>query len=243
MSTSDIQLDTVCDHFVVKEPLVISDDYRTLNLMRPLSSQVGVKVYINNIEAPSNHDYSGWDLVIDSYSIHPAKRNVQFRDVRNSKTDIFEVSYYTTYGNCRKCHSQKVYDDLSFTEQGHFLFAENEMKLAQDVGKIVITVIGSNFHHTWYGTNLLNFLGSAADPNFFKIQISSDITKAIRKLIDLQTKQKLYQTDYLDNRELIGSISYVDVRVHETNQTRINAKVGIISVSNELIEINRSFRI
>jgi len=238
----DIKLNNVCDHYVVKEPLVIEDDMRTLNIMRPMSSQSGCVLYINNIEASRNHSISGWDLVVDQNSIQPNKMNLQFRNLRKSKTDIFEVSYLTTYVNCRKCHSFKVYDDMTFSELGRMIFVENEEKLAQDVEKITITVIGSNFHHVWYGTNLLNFLGSSADPNFFRIQISADITKAIRKLIDLQTKQQTYQIKYLNNRELIGSISYIDVTIHETDPTRINAKVGLISKSNELIEINRSFR-
>lgn len=240
--SKDLQLTVICDHYVVKEPLVIEDDMRTLNLMRPMSSQSGSKLYINGEEAPKNHGECGWDLVIDKNSVQPNKMNVQFRKYRKSKTDIFEVSYVTTYINCRKCHSFKVYDDMAFSELGRFYFVENEDKLAQDVEKIVITVIKSNFHHPWYGTNLMTFLGSSADPNFFKIQISSDITKALRKLVDLQSKQRLYQSKYMNDRELIGAINYINVALHETDPTRVNAKVGIISKANELIEINRSFR-
>ena len=238
----DIQLITMCDHFVVKEPIVIEDDLRTLVLMRPMSSQSSVRVYINGIEAKKSHAVSGWEFVLDQNSINLNKLNIQFNNIRKSKSDIFEVSYITTYENCRKCHSFKIYDDITFSEQGRLIFVENEEKLAQDVEKITITILGSNYHHTWYGTNLMNFLGSSADPNFFGIQISSDIMKAIRKLIDLQSKQQTYQSKYINNRELIGSIDYIDVSVHEFDPTRVNAKVGIISKSNELVEINRNFR-
>jgi hypothetical protein len=131
---------------------------------------------------------------------------------------------------------------MAFSDLGRFIFVENEEKLAQDCEKITVTVIGSNYHHQWYGTNLMSFLGSSADPNFFRIQISSDITKAIRKLIDLQSKQRSYQSDYMSNKELVGSVDYLDVAVHEFDPTRMNAKVGIVSKSSTLVEINRTFR-
>jgi len=124
--------------------------------------------------------------------------------------DWVEVSYFTDFVNCRKCHGIKELNDYQFSDVRTTLTIRNENKLIQDVSKAILTVIGSNPFHTYYGTSVTSSLGEKQSLyGITQALVTKEIIDMLTKLQELQLRQSEHQA--ITERETL--LELVDVTI------------------------------
>ena len=130
--------------------------------------------------------------------------------------------------------------DLVLDSSGQLNIVERNDKLVQDIIKILLTDLGENKFHPYYGSSAGKLdIGSVLDQDFFKTKIEDGVIQAINNLIALQKNQSKYQ--YITPGETILEISGVRVR-RDTNDPRMwSVFVSVITL--ELEEISQTVTI
>jgi hypothetical protein len=124
---------------------------------------------------------------------------------------LIEVSYVTLLNNCPKCLAVKTLDDLSYTTSGDFQMAKKEYLLLQEVEKAIVTKVGTNIFHDWYGTGLHDLIGSKiTDLEFVRAKILEQVSSAVDKVRNVQ-KQLVASNRKVDPGELFGELLGVDL--------------------------------
>jgi phage baseplate assembly protein W len=130
--------------------------------------------------------------------------------------------------------------DLVLDSSGQLNIVERNDKLVQDIIKVLLTDLGENKFHPYYGspTGKLD-VGSILDQDFFKTKIEDGVIQAINNLIALQKNQSKYQ--YITPGETILEVSGVRVS-RDTNDPRMwSVFVSVITL--ELEEISQTVTI
>lgn len=191
----DLHIEQICTHLVVDEVLTLDlSDLKTVRTLRPISNRaVEMKINMFLIEDASDPDV-GFKLVRDSLSIDPTARQIEFRKLRRSTDEFYEVTYYTSSANCRRCMGLRVENDYRYNANGGVIAVQDEVKLVQDIKKLVLTAIGSNPFHKWYGTSISEMIGSKiSNAGFIRTKMTTDITLALARYKDIQRKQASVQ--------------------------------------------------
>ena len=121
--------------------------------------------------------FPGWTLVSspNSVSDRPLKYIV-FDDTLQADSNYVEVCYYTVREECRRCGGSGVEHDWRYGVNGQILLVQDEQLLIQELLKITYTVRNSNPFHPWYGTTLIERIGSKnASTGVLQNTITSDI--------------------------------------------------------------------
>lgn len=175
----------------------------------------------------------GWDLIKDETSVDPLARVIRFRDTLKSVDDIFEVSYYTIRGVCRRCLGTGVENDIRHDVQGNTILVENQNLMLQEVQKIIMTLKGSNVYHRWYGTSLTSLIGSKIlGSSYLETQMVKEITDALAKYIQVKTQQSKYQP--VSKEESLRRIVGIDIEQDAVDPTTFNVSIALESQSGEL---------
>ena len=111
---------------------------------------------------------------------------------------------------CPKCYGKGWYFDIYFDESGEAITSSNEIKLQQEMLKVIIDHKLDNLFHEEWGSQLHNFIGSK----------NNEITKNKIKWLARQAEeylQKIQLTEYKENnilneKEIIENIISVDVK-------------------------------
>lgn len=128
-----------------------------------------------------------------------------------------------------------VNGDLVVESQGSLKEARDEVKLVQDILKVLFTATGDNAVHPWYGTPLLSrVVGAAWDDEILQSEISSAIQYGLN---NIKTLQQLQQRDnqFLTPRELLASIADIQAKFDPVDKRKLAIKVDVVARSNELI--------
>lgn len=178
--------------------------------------------------------YPGWDLVKSGLGRRP-----RFREpvVGNP---IIKVSYSTTVAQCRRCRGSYVENDYRFTVGGDAILIQNEDLLYQAALKILLTDLGSNPFHRWYGTNIKSRIGAKAVGGVATL-ISEDVRKALSHLQRMQVQQARYQ--HVTNRERLYAVLNVQVSPHQQDPTTFLVDVVVQNASGEPVQLNIVFTV
>lgn len=235
----ELKLEHLCTHLVVDELATLESDLRTIKTLRPIAnSQVEIKLNGVLIEDPSVDAY-GFVLVRDEGSLDPTQRKIMFRRMRRSTHEYYQVTYYTRASECRRCHGLRVEQDYRFDDNGVVVKVYNEQKLAQDVRKIVLTELGSNQFHKWYGTSIVGLLGSKiTNASFIRAKMESDIRTALRRYSDTQRLQERAAPGTVDPRERFGSILQLEVQQDAIEPTAYNILIKFTNRARDLVTVD-----
>lgn len=116
---------------------------------------------------------------------------------------------------CPKCYGKGYYFDVYFDNVGEIITSEDEIKLQQEMLKVIIDHKFNNLFHEDWGSQLHNLIGSK----------NNEITKNKIKMLARQAEeylQKVQINEYrqfnnLNEKEIIKDIVSVDIkRVGET---------------------------
>lgn len=144
--------------------------------------------------------------------------------------------------NCRRCHGVAVYDDIQFSRLGSVKLIRNELKLLQDMEKIVITVITSNPFHIWYGTSLETLIGEADRTRVALVPLMQrEVFNALSKLRELEFAQARYQLVTIT--ETIDQVLGVNVIQQEVDPTHYEIVAFVTSLAGNTLEVNKQIRV
>jgi hypothetical protein len=151
---------------------------------------------------------------------------------------IFKISYYTNQPNCYRCMGSGVENDYNFDTYGEIKLIENENLLYQACMKILLTDIGSNPFHTWYGSSIQSLIGAKMVTN-----VAGELRKltlnALSKVQEVQKTQRMHQT--VTPKELLYTVSSLDVLIDEDNPQLITLDIAVMNASSEAIKLNINY--
>lgn len=136
-----------------------------------------------------------------------------------------------------------VRGDISISKDGRLETVDGTAKLKQDLIKIILTEIGSNKYHPYYGSKLGSLeIGGIPDFGLIESDIKASAEEAVRKLMALQRSQARRQ--FLSPSEVILSIidiraerDSVDLRAWNIFVTVLTERLSTIS-ENVAVRIN-----
>lgn len=236
----DLNLTTLCDHRIFRELTVIDTDFKTIRLESPMGSTNNVIIYVTDNLLPSNL----YEIVDDPDQIDVNRaKMIVFKDKWRSPSDYFEVTYNTIPSYCTKCVGSNYLDDLSYNVRGELLEQRNERLLMQNVEKFVVTRINSNPFQTFIGTGLVGLIGSRiTNVNFLITQITSEISRTLQKLQDLQSQYQLTGRT-LTSGEILQSVDDISVIQDVNDPTVLRATVKVTAQSGQSVEFTQVLKL
>jgi hypothetical protein len=216
----DINLTTVCNHKIYREPVTLDSDRRSLRVAQPIASTV--EVFASNDKVNS----SKYAIIDDPTMIDVYKGKMIYLNQNwASLEDYFEVNYYTISDFCPKCQGVKSVDDVSYNVQGDFFIIRDERLLLQNLEKFTVTEIFSNPFHTFIGTSLVKMLGSKiADRNYLATKITQEISTTLSVFRDLQS-QYVATGRPVSYGEILDTVDNVKVAFDTQDPTILRADV------------------
>jgi hypothetical protein len=121
--------------------------------------------------------FPGWTLVSDPSTLSDRPRRlVYFDEPFPSDSNFVEISYSTVKEECRRCGGLGVENDWVYGTNGEVVTVSDETLLIQELLKITYTVRGSNPFHSWYGTTIVEKIGTKnAASGVLQNAITSDV--------------------------------------------------------------------
>lgn len=153
---------------------------------------------------------------------------------------VFKVTYTVPGNRCLRCGGTYIENDYRFDTLGQALMVDNEDLLYQAALKILLTDVGSNPYHPWYGTSLRSRIGSKAISGVATI-INEDVRRALVKLQQLQESQARYQQ--VTFKERLYAIRSVQVAPHAQDPTTYMVDVVVQNASSEPVRISIVFTV
>lgn len=234
MST-DLKIETVCDHKVVEDVVYIADDQRTIDISRRVAAAKSLQVKKNGfVILPDSLEFG---YVVEEPT--PGVKRIVFKKPIKSTNDFFELTYITVVGDCPKCNGSSYLFDYAVDALGRAVLVKDNEKLLQDVSKGVLTIKGTNPYHPWYGTILDTLIGSkVADFERLKLIISQDVQELFNNIKDLQIQQVEVQ-DVTDKERVEQLISVNTVRPDPSNPTLVTVSITYRNRAGNIREIQR----
>ncbi len=233
----DFKLAHVCPHLVLNETEQLNADLQTLVPQQPLAS-TQVRLMINGYIVTNPSDsYSGFTIVsAPNYNT----RILKLRRPRDFIDDLFQLSYYTSAVNCRRCGGLRAENDLQFTSAGLLVRVTDEDLLIQEVTKIVTTILGSNIFHLWYGTQIFALIGSKISSfGYVQSNIQAQVQQAMANLLSIQGQQAQYQT--LTSDEQLARTISISVVQSAVDPTGFDVTVTFQNKTNVILSSQTTF--
>ena len=131
-------------------------------------------------------------------------------------------------------------NDLEIGADGNIKTITNTQKLRQDVIKVILTTLGSNRFHPWYGCSISeDAIGKNIPDNMLFLDIETSIRQSLDRLQKLQQQQQTTQEVSLS--EMIHSVG--DISIYRNPDDLRQIKIDIVILSRELTQINESFNL
>ena len=118
--------------------------------------------------------------------------------------------------------------DLKIKGDGTITTVTDTPKLRQDILKIILTSLGSNKFHPWYGCAVgENTIGKNLPQNLLEEEIKSSIEQSLMNLRTLQKAQ--ISSQQVSLAEQIAEIGKIDVGRNPVDPRQINIIVSILT--------------
>jgi len=152
----------------------------------------------------------------------------------------FKVDYFVPQNRCLRCQGIGIENVYRFDAQGNSLMVSNENLLYQACVKLLLTRLGSNKFHRWYGTTLLDKIG-AKGVGVVANGIKFEITRALDDFKNTQIQQARFQE--VTTKERLVSVDSVTVTGNPNDPTTFLAAVVVRNASNEPVVISIVFSV
>jgi phage baseplate assembly protein W len=212
-----------------------------------LSGRGAESLHFDQRGARGSSAYPGWDLVARE-DVYPTVRgfqgNIPARFPRFKRAlsgnPTLKVTYVAPPERCPRCSGTWVENDYRFDPSGSVITIVGEDLLAQACLKAILTRQGSNPYHPNYGSLVTTRIGSKAVGAAASL-IKEDVLTALSRVQTLQRAQRQYQE--VTGRELLYSISSVEVRPSQEDPTVFFLDVVVRNASNQPVRINTVFSV
>jgi len=130
--------------------------------------------------------------------------------------------------------------DISIKSDGSVRTVTDTPKLRQDVLKMILTPLGSNKFHPWYGCSISeNLIGRNYPDNLIEVEAQTSIQQSLERLRQLQLAQSTTQQVTLG--ELITSIGPISINRNPIDLRQINVRVAV--TTKRLTKVEEIFQI
>ena len=206
----------------------------------PLATTLGIKV---NRQYRGKMVFPGWSLVSNGSTLTPSKLII-FDSPLRADLNYLEVSYTTIRNECRRCGVVGVENDWRYGVTGDVTTVQDEILLLQEVQKIIYTVLGTNPFHTWYGTQIIETIGSKiAVGGVLQNKIISDIYTAFNRLQSIKKQQEENVPQFVSDEEYPFQLQSVTLEQSQQDPTVIFVTVVVVNRSLKAIEIVQGLKI
>lgn len=129
-------------------------------------------------------------------------------------------------------------NDIKLLPDGQVRTVTDTPKLRQDIIKIILTPLGSNRFHQWYGCTVsADIIGKNITNEMLIMDIQSSITQSLERLKRLQLQQQTTQSVTL--AELIHTIG--NIGAYREIQDPRQIKIEVIVYTRRLTKIDEVF--
>jgi hypothetical protein len=206
----------------------------------PLATTLGIRV---NRSYRGKAVFPGWSLVSNGSTLTPSKLIV-FDTPLRADLNYLEVSYTTVRNECRRCGGLGVENDWRYGVTGDVTTVQDELLLIQEIQKIVYTVLGTNPFHTWYGTPIIETIGSKITiGGVLQNKITSSIYTAFKSWQDIKKKQEEKVGQFVSDEEYPFQLRGVTLEQSQQDPTVIFVTVVVVNRSFKSFEIVRGLKI
>jgi hypothetical protein len=188
----------------------------------------------------------GWTVINDPTAIFRDSPNrlILFDGPLASGTEFVEIDYTTIRQLCRRCGGTGVEFDWRYDQSGNIITVKDDNLLVQELEKDFFTILGSNPFHIWYGTNLLDTIGSKLTANgFVQNVIMSDIYTAFNRWQQVKTQQQNNVGQYVSDKEFPYRLLSVQLQQSQQDPTVIFVNMTIQNRSTQPIQLSRGLKI
>lgn len=180
-----------------------------------------------------------WDVVKNPNSYVDEAAIVFGTPIRNSNP-VFEVSYFTSSQDCRRCSGSNIEYDYSIIG-GEFERISNLDLMVQEFDKFLFTRQGSHWKWGWLGSRLSDRVGGKANvagaPASSLIQL--DVQQAFQNYRNIKLAQDKVGFQRVSDSEFPLSISSLNVQSSDLDPTIVTVKLEVKSRSSEPVELVR----
>jgi hypothetical protein len=236
----DLNLATVCNHRIYKEPITLESDRRTLRLSKPLASS-NIDLYASDDQVAK----ASYIIIYDSSQPDQSNlsRMIVLKDKWKSTEDYFEASYVTINNYCPKCAGLGNIDDIGYDTKGNLLLNRNEKLLLQNVEKYTVTEVQSNPFHLFIGTSLVSLLGQKiSNQTYITTKIIQEISSTLQVLKDMQ-KQYMAAGRTMTPGEILDVVESVKVLFDTNDPTILRADVAVRALSGRTVNYSQFMKI
>jgi hypothetical protein len=132
--------------------------------------------------------------------------------------------------------------NLRINTDGSLATVRNSEKLRQDVLKLIVTPIGGNKMHPWYGSDANKaIIGNVFDLDFAKDSASEQLRSAIENLQAMQQQQA--KTQFITASESIAAIKDIYINTNAADMRALEVKVYILSYAITTLDVGFLIRL
>lgn len=129
-------------------------------------------------------------------------------------------------------------NDISINPDGTVKTVRDNEKLKQDIIKAILTPLGSNPFHQWYGSTLSErTIGQALDAGHTEAETQRAIHNTLTNLVALQKAQA--RTQFVSPGETIASIQNITVLRNKVDPRQFQVIVSVLT--KQLTTVEESF--
>jgi len=189
--------------------------------------------------------FPGWTLVTDPTTLSDRPRRlIYFDDPLQADSNYVEITYTTVRQECRRCGGTGVENDWRYAADGKLNTARDEALLIQELLKITYTSRGSNPFHPWYGTTLLERIGSKnAVTGVLQNAITSDVYTTFGRWQSIKRQQEETIGQVLTDEEYPFRITGVKLEQSQQDPTVLFLNIDVQNRSFKPIVISRGLRL
>jgi phage baseplate assembly protein W len=153
---------------------------------------------------------------------------------------LLEISYTTEKEYCRRCGSTGVENDVRWNEYGELKKIRDTDLLYQNIAKVLLTEVGSNPYHAWYGSNANRLIGQKNNAAI-GVSLRLSVQQALDKFQKVQ--QSLKKVQDITPEERLISVQSVEVTQLNDNGTAVLCNVVVRSGANKSVSVNIVFSV
>jgi phage baseplate assembly protein W len=146
------------------------------------------------------------------------------------------ADYFVDDRVCPRCFGSTIENDITLDELGEIETVKDNDLLAQIVIKAVLTEVGSNIYHPWYGSTIQSLIGKTFEDQSLQ-RIRQQVQDTLLRVQSQQTVQSKYQPVSL--KERFGQLNYV--KMTKKDYRTLSLEISHTSASGEPIVITQTF--
>ncbi len=186
----------------------------------------------------------GWALIQDLDRRNTNSRMIVFSSPILGLGDFFEVSYTTYQDTCPRCLGTGYENDWRYDSKGNTGEVREESLLIQELLKATFTEKTSNPFHPWYGTELVERIGSKiGSVGLIQSQIVRDVQTMFNRWQSIKKAQEEKVGQFVSDREFPLRLVSVDVKEMVDDPTIMIVSAVVQTRSLQEIELERGLRL